>query len=79
MTVWTLETPNQEYAIEDLSPIIDRSFKFEGVSERAYLRKLWGGESWPSIKKKLMADGSTWYVWYMDGVNRHLANLIKEE
>ena len=72
--VWTLETPEEEFAIEELNMIIDRAFKFEGTSERAYLRKLWDGESWKSIKAKLMVEGSDWYVWYMDGVRVHLMN-----
>jgi hypothetical protein len=55
--------------------IIDRAFKFEGVSERAYLRRLWDGESWKSIKEKLMTEGSVWYVWWMDGVRQHLENI----
>ena len=73
--VWKLETPIEEYASEDLSLIIDRAFKFRGTSERAYLRKLWDGESWKSIKAKLQTEGSAWYVWYIDGVRQHLANL----
>lgn len=76
--VWTLETPDQEFAIDDLQSITYRAMKFEGSHERAYLRKLWDGESWKSIKEKLMTEGSVWYVWWMDGVNAHLRNLIKE-
>jgi len=73
--VWTLETPSEEYASGDLNIIIDKSFRFSGSSERAYLRKLWDGESWKSIKAKLMVEGSCWYVWYMDGVRQHLMNI----
>jgi hypothetical protein len=72
--VWTLESPTQEEASDELNMIIDRAFTFHGVSERNYLRKLWDGESWPSIKEKLMVEGSAWYVWYMDGVNAHIRN-----
>ena len=76
--VWTLESGDQEAASDDLSIIIDHAMQFGGVSERAYLRKLWDGESWQSIKEKLQVEGSAWYVWWMDGVNAHLRNLIKE-
>ena len=70
--VWTLETPEQEIAIEELRLIIEKAMKFTGVKERAYLRTLWDGESWPSIKSKLQIEGSVWYVWFMDGVNKHI-------
>jgi len=70
--VWKLETPSEEAAINDLKVIIDRAFTFQGVKERAYLRKLWDNEPWANIKLKLMAEGSTWYVWFMDGVRQHI-------
>ena len=71
--IWTLETSEQQEAIEDLNLTIDRAMKSEGMNERVYLRKLWDGESWESIKAKLLTEGSVWYVWYMDGVNRHMS------
>lgn len=77
--VWTLETPDEELATIDLNFIIDEAMKFRGVSERAYLRRLWDGENWQSIRAKLLTEGSAWYVWYMDGVRQHLANLILED
>lgn len=73
--VWKLETPDEELASEDLNIIIEQAFKFGGSSHRAYLRRLWDGEPWHSIKRKLITEGSTWYVWYMDGVRQHLYNL----
>tara|TARA_Y100000296_G_C5033448_1_gene186052 strand:+ start:113 stop:367 length:255 start_codon:yes stop_codon:yes gene_type:complete len=76
--VWKLESEDQDWASEDLNHIIDKALKFEGVSERAYLRKLWDGESWQSIKERASTEGSVWYVWYMDGVNQHLRNLIND-
>jgi len=76
--VWKLETQAQDEASEDLNIIIEGALEFSGVAERAYLRKLWDDESWESIKKKLMVEGSVWYVWYMDGVNRHLTNILAE-
>lgn len=74
--VWKLESADQDMASDDLNCIIDKALTFRGVSERAYLRKLWDGESWESIKRKALTEGSVWYVWYMDGVNTHLRNLI---
>ena len=76
--VWVLENTSQECASTDLGFIIDQALTFQGVSERAYLRRLWYGEPWPKIKEKLLTEGSVWYVWYMDGVNQHLHNLAKD-
>lgn len=77
--VWTLETPDERFASEDLNPIIDEAMKFEGTGARNYLRSLWDNESWHSIKEKLLTEGSCWYVWYMDGVRQHLSNINMEE
>lgn len=74
--VWTLETADEEFASHDLNYMVDKALTFQGVSERAYLRKLWDGESWKSIKQKLLTEGSVWYVWYMDGVRQHLVNIV---
>ena len=71
--VWTLESPRQIIAIEEINLIIETAMKFSGIKERAYLRKLWDGESWKSIKSKLLTEGSVWYVWFMDGVNKHIS------
>ena len=75
--VWALETEQEQDAIEDLNFIIDEAMKFGGTRERAYLRKLWDGESWNSIKEKLLTEGSCWYVWYRDGIRQYLMNLNK--
>ena len=75
--VWVLESNQEQYASDDLNFVIEEAFKFRGTGQRFYLRKLWDGESWQSIKKKLLAEGSVWYVWYMDGVRQHLNNLAK--
>ena len=70
--VWSLETDQQETAYEDLMRITDLAIAGHRKSQN-YLKKLWD-ESWPSIKEKLLTDGSVWYVWWMDGVNQHLKN-----
>ena len=36
------------------------------------IRKLFNNESWESIVTKFNADGSTWIVWWMDGVNSYM-------
>jgi uncharacterized Zn finger protein (UPF0148 family) len=37
-----------------------------------FLMDLWG-ESWEEIKEKLETEGSVWYVWWMDGVHKFMA------
>ena len=74
--VWKLESLAQDEAAEDLCRIVDEAMTFKGTTARAYLRKLWGGESWQSIKRKLQTEGSVWYVWWVDGVNQHLSNML---
>lgn len=37
------------------------------------IRSLWDGESWASIQEKLMTEGSTWHVWWMDGLRKYIA------
>jgi len=73
--VWCFESCGEEMAIEDLNIIIDAAMQFHGNNGRAYLCTLWDGEQWQSIKRKLLTDGSVWYVWWMDGVRRHLSNM----
>lgn len=33
------------------------------------IRALWDGEEWDTIVERSQVEGSTWYVWWMDGVN----------
>ena len=77
--VWMLESSQEQYTSDDLNFIIEEALKFRGTSQRAYLRKLWDREDWQSIKKKLLTEGSVWYVWYMDGVRQHLHNLNRSK
>ena len=72
-----LETDAEKFAICDLESIVDSAFAGDRKSQN-YLKKLWDGENWPSIKEKIECEGSTWYVWMMDGVRKHLQNLIRE-
>jgi hypothetical protein len=87
--VWKLETNDEDWASDNLNCIIACALDEDGLQGKAftfgdrmnaikYLRKLWDGESWESIKAKLQTEGSVWYVWYMDGVRTHLRNLLRE-
>ena len=69
--VWNLETSDQEMASDELSNIAREALDGDtGMQE--YLMNLWDNESWESIKKKLETEGSVWYVWWMDGVNKFM-------
>lgn len=69
--VWKLETPVQDAAIQDLQFIVDSAMNGNRASQN-YLRTLWDGEKWESIKEKINTEDSVWYVWWMDGVNQHI-------
>lgn len=75
--VWKLETPEEDVASEELSITANRAIE-GNTAEQEYLQKLWG-ESWDSIKKKLEAEGSTWYVWWMDGVREYMKQTREME
>ena len=72
--VWTLEEPCEEVASNDLSYLADLALSGRRRTQN-YLRTLWDGESWESIKAKLETEGSLWYIWWMDGVRQHLYNM----
>ena len=72
--VWELESTPQQDASDDLAYLAASACE-GNRSLQSYLRKLWDGESWQSIKAKLETEGSAWYVWWMDGANQHLYNL----
>jgi len=82
--VWKFETGDQDWASDDLNNLFSNATNQTKGSLNTfgnrmkiikYLRTLWDGESWESIRRKAEAEGSTWYVWYMDGLNAHLRNL----
>lgn len=69
--VWTLETPLEEQASASLSAISETALAGHKKNQK-YLEKVFE-EKWKHIKSKLQAEGSTWYVWWMDGVRNHIA------
>jgi len=68
----------QQFALDDLNRITDLAIAGQRKSQN-YLCKLWDNESWPSIKAKLLTQGSAWYVWWMDGVQQHLCNITTQK
>lgn len=76
--VWQLESDSQEIASEELAIISQQALSGD-ESSRQILVDLWDGESWESIEKKLNTEGSVWYVWWMDGVNKWLSQKRNED
>lgn len=73
MTVICLESAvEQDYSFF-LSELIEEA-KAGGTEEEIELiRSFWGKQySWDDIQEKAAADGSTWYVWWMDGVRAYI-------
>ena len=70
--VWKLETPEQDHAIDYINFLYHQATEYRSVSARNFLKKLYE-DSWEAIKERMEAEGSIWYVWYMDGVNKLIA------
>ena len=67
--VWKLEIPEQDGAIGYINFLYRQATEYRSVSARNFLKKLYE-DSWKTIKERMKAEGSIWYVWYMDGVNK---------
>jgi hypothetical protein len=73
-----LETTREETASYILSEFIQEAIETKDRNLIRRIRRLWrydvfgrgskNGERWSEIKKKCSVEGSTWYVWWMDGV-----------
>ena len=72
--IWCLETDKQQFASEHLSSIANIAITGDRKAQN-YLKKLWPECSWQTIKERIMVEESTWYVFWIDGVNQHLVNL----
>jgi len=72
--VWQLESEDEEFASHMLSQIVNKALEGD-TGQQQFLTNLWDGESWESIKSKVLAEGSTWYVWWMDGVRSFKSQL----
>lgn len=73
-----LETAQVEAASYFLSELIQEARETHDRNLIRRIRRLWQfdafgrgsrrGEKWASILKKISVEGSTWYVWWIDGV-----------
>lgn len=75
--VWCLESSDQEFASDHLSQICNIAIAGNRKAQN-YLKSLWPECKWLTIKNRIMAEGSTWYVFWMDGVNQHLFSLMRD-
>lgn len=54
-----------------LSDLIQENIDTPNEEQIEKIRSLWDGESWDSIIEKFQTEGSTWYVWWQDGVQAY--------
>ena len=68
--VWELENPDEQAACDCINYLYEQARKGK-VSARNILKKCFA-DKWDTIKERMEAEGSIWYVWYMDGVRNYL-------
>lgn len=73
-----LESPEEKDYSQFLSDYIQETIESQDKHSIAYIRALWDDESWESIVRKANTEGSTWYVWWMDGVRAYMLMDSKE-
>jgi hypothetical protein len=59
--VWKLETPEQDAAADCINFLYRQATEYRSVSARNFLKKLYE-DSWETIKERMEAEGSIWYV-----------------
>ncbi len=82
-----LETKEEDAASHLLSQLLEEAIETHDPNLIRRLRRLWRhdingrsskhGERWASIKHKASVEGSTWYVWWMEGVRNFMKRKNK--
>ena len=73
MTVICLESAMEEDYSHFLSELIEEAKAGGAEEEVALIRSFWGNEyTWEQIQEMAAVEGSTWYVWWMDGVRAYI-------
>lgn len=72
MSVITLESCEVQDAAYILGEDIELAKKTGDPAAIAEIRALWDNELWEDIVEKAAVEGSTWYVWWMDGVRAYM-------
>ena len=65
-----LETPDQEQACDYINQLYDQA-RGGSTSSLNTIKTIYQ-DDWKTIKQRMECEGSIWYVWYMDGVNKFL-------
>lgn len=63
-----LETNEQEEGCHAINYLYEQA-RAGKVYPRNVLKRVYG-DNWQTIKERMETEGSVWYVWYMDGVNK---------
>lgn len=58
-----------------LSEMIQDNIDNPDQAQIEKIRAFWDGEKWDSIVAKFETEGSTWYVWWTDGVQAYVQSL----
>ncbi|MBT9174285.1 MAG: hypothetical protein DDT21_02698 [Syntrophomonadaceae bacterium] len=74
--MWKLESREQKFASYILGNLVEKAEKEEKL--RKLLEHIFE-EDWETIKKKVEEKGSTWYDWWVYGVNRFIGMHRDEE
>lgn len=75
--IWELESPMERDYGYSLSVWIQDVIDEPSDAGIAAIRALWDNESWESIVERFQTEGSTWAVWFSDGLNAYM-KLDKE-
>ena len=67
-----LETGQQDIASDAINHLYTQATEHRAVYARNVIKQCYEGDSWDTIKNRMNTEGSCWYVWYMDGVNRYI-------
>jgi asparagine synthetase A len=71
--VWIFETAEQEDYSHFLGEYIEETVASKDEEDMALIRSFWDDEyDWDTIVERASVEGSTWYVWWMDGVRRYM-------
>ena len=79
MSVIVLESREVQDAAYLLGEDIELAKKTGDPAAIAEIRALWDNEEWEDIVEKAAVEGSTWYVWWMDGVRAYLHKIQVRE
>lgn len=73
MSVVQLETAMEQDYCHFLGELIEEAKQSKDPEEIAFILNLWDNENdWATVQERAACEGSTWYVWWMDGVRKYM-------